>query len=274
MGQIILILNHKGGVGKTTAAVNISHALARAGRKVLLVDADSQCNSTMMAFSPADGIEPSFYHLLSDPQVNTNDTIKMSVLEGVDILPNQEHTAGLELKLMGAEATKKPLERFMVLRTKLRNLVKDKYDYTIVDLPPNIGIFVLMALNMADSVIVPIDADSVFSHRGLKNALDIINETKKTTNKDLLFLRLLINKVDKRTSLGKSAITHISKAFGPEMICETRIPVSTHFQQAEARHQSIFRYNHRSVGARAYTDIADEIIRIHEDPKSAPKSLV
>ena len=264
MGQIILILNHKGGVGKTTAAVNISHALARAGRKVLLVDADSQCNSTMMALNPAISIEPSFYHLLSDSTVKTSDTIKTSLLEGVDLLPNQEHTAGLELKLMGEEAKMKPLERFLILRKRLRAYAKQQYDYTVVDLPPNIGIFVLMALNMSDSVIVPIDADSVFSQRGLKNALDIISETRKTTNPDLRFLRLLVNKVDKRTSLGKIVIDHISQAFDADMICETRIPVSTHFQQAEAKHQSIFRYNHRSVGATAYTSIAEEIIKIHE----------
>lgn len=268
MGQIILILNHKGGVGKTTAAVNISHALARSGKKTLLVDSDSQCNATMMALNPATNIEPSFYHLLSDPNTSTADTIKMSLLEGVDILPNQEHTAGLELKLMGEEVSKKPEDRFLILRKRLRVYAKQQYDFTIVDLPPNIGMFVLMALNMADSVIVPIDADSVFSQRGLKNALDIILETRKTTNHDLRFLRLLVNKVDKRTSLGKIAIDHISQAFDADMICETRIPVSTHFQQAEAKHQSIFQYSHRSVGATAYTNIAEEIMKIHEvDPQ-------
>lgn len=261
-GVIICFQNNKGGVGKSTATVNTAHALALQGNKVLVVDVDNQCNATTLCLPPSTQIGKSLYHILLTPdEISLKEVIVASKYENVDILPNQEAVAGLEPNIIISEACKPPKERFLNIRHKLRPFLEQSpYKYILIDTPPNIGTFVLMALNAADFVVVPVEADSAFSIQGLRSALGIIEALRENSNPDLRFLRLLVNKVDRRTSLGKIAIHRLKEAFGNEMVFDKTIPVSTIFQRAENMGKTILAYDKKCGGSLAYISIADQII--------------
>src|SRR5665647_124532 len=168
-GTIICFQNNKGGVGKSTATVNTAHALALQGKRVLVIDVDNQCNATTLCLPATTKIEKSLYHILRFPnETALEEVIVASKYENVDILPNQETVAGLEPSILISEAKKPQNSRFLILQKLLRPFLnKSSYDFILIDTPPNIGTFVIMALNAADFVIVPIEADSAFSIQGL-----------------------------------------------------------------------------------------------------------
>ncbi len=261
-GTIICFQNNKGGVGKSTATVNTAHALALQGKKVLIVDVDNQCNATTLCLPATTKIEKSLYHIFRYPEeTSLEEVIVASKYENVDILPNQETVAGLEPSILVSEANKPQSSRFLILRNILRPFLKQSsYNFVLIDTPPNIGTFVILALNTADYVIVPVEADSAFSIQGLKNAINTIQFLRKDTNPDLRLLRLLVNKVDKRTNLGKVAITRLKESFGDQMVFDQMIPVSTLFQRAESMFKTILAYDRKCGGSLAYINIATQII--------------
>jgi chromosome partitioning protein len=261
-GTIICFQNNKGGVGKSTATVNTAHALALQGHRVLVVDVDNQCNTTTLCLPATTKIEKSLYHILRYPEETPlEEVIVASKYENVDILPNQETVAGLEPSILVAEADKPKDRRFLFLRDILRPFLKESpYSFILIDTPPNIGTFVILALNTADFVIVPVEADSAFSIQGLKNAINTIQYLREDTNPDLRLLRLLVNKVDKRTNLGKIAINRLKESFGDHMVFDQMIPVSTLFQRAESFSKTILAYDRKCGGSQAYMNIAAQII--------------
>ena len=259
MGHIIVFQNNKGGVGKSTASAATAHALAMLGHRVLLVDADSQANATELLLPPKAEMNVSLYHLLRD-HTPVEEVIQASKYPDLDLLPNQEITAGLEPSIMAAEAEKPGSQRYQQLRQRLRPYAKDTYDYTIIDTPPNLGTFVLLALNCADFVVVPVQADGSFSLKGLKNAVNTIEGLRASTNPDLRFLRLLVNMKDNRTSLGKAIPDKLKQSFSAEHVFSTEIRISTLFHKAEALGKTILGYDSHCRPAKDFLDVADELV--------------
>lgn len=257
-GVVISIINNKGGVGKTSVAVNLADALARQEQKVLVVDNDSQCNGTTILLSKGFMIEKSLYDLLDPEDEETIDgCIYSTSTLGLHCLPNIADTATLEPLLI-----KHSPDSLFTLRNKMRDYALQNYNFTLIDNPPNLGSFVLGSLICSDFVIIPNLAGSAFSLEGLRKAIKLVSEVRENGNPDLRFLRLLINMLDKRTLVSKVILSTIAQNFPADQVFETTIPNSTAFQQAELASQTIFRYAGGSTGAKAYRELAKELLTI------------
>ena len=254
MSQIIAIANNKGGVGKSTTTANLSHALALKGKKVLVVDADPQSNTSKIFVGP-DCEDFTLYNVLLGE--NPSKCIYPTPYENVDCLPNIPKTATLEIDLYKDIASNN-----LLLRKQLRDMVKREYDICLIDCPPNLGLFVMQALICSDCVIVPIECGSRFSIEGLDAALNHIEAVQKTLNTDLYFLRLLVNKVDMRSAMDKTAVAGIRKQFGEQMVFETTIPRNDEFKKAEDNYKTIIRNAPQSSGAKKYRSLAEEFLTI------------
>jgi len=260
-GIIISIINHKGGVGKSTVAVNLADALGRMGKKVLVVDMDPQSNTSSILVPPAK-IRHCLYEFFDKEtySIPVSDLIYPTDYNNVYCLPNIDDTSAIESEII----TQAPAS-LKLLKDRLRQYAINNFDYTILDNPPNMGSFVYCSLFASDFVIVPIKASSVFSLKGLAKAMQRIEEVKRHGNSDLKFLRLLINMLDKRTLISRSVTTQINEAFGSEKIFSTTIPVNTAFDRAESNSETIFRLDTGCAGAKAFKDLARELNTIIEE---------
>jgi len=254
-GKIIAVCNNKGGVGKTTLATNLSHAFSNLNKSVLVVDLDSQCNATSLLLKQGFA-KTSLYDLFNDPGMPIESAIYATEYEQVKLLPNVEETSALELELLEMKGLQ---QSFKILRERLRDYAVNKFDYVILDTPPNMGFFVISALHASDFVIVPVLAGSAYSVEGLSRAIALITNIQGTSNPDLKFLRLLVNAVDMRTSMSRVSLRILAESFGEESIFKTTIPVSAAFQQAEHFKKSVIRHAPKTAGARAYRELALEI---------------
>jgi cellulose biosynthesis protein BcsQ len=256
LGRIISVVNNKGGVGKTTVAANLAHALTRRGRRVLVVDMDSQCNATSLMLHK----EPrgnTLYEVFTEPELNIGQCIYPTEYEKLFCLPNTNDTSALEPPLLKALP-----DSFRVIRNRIREYTQQHYDFALLDCPPNMGFFVVSALYASDFVIVPIWAGSAFSIEGLLKAIDLINDIYVNGNADLKFLRLLINQVDRRTAMTKVTIDQLEKNFSPDQIFKTMIPVNAAFQRAENERKTIIRYDPTTLGAKSYRALATELLEL------------
>lgn len=261
MGLIISIVNNKGGCGKTTTTCNLADALSRKDKRVLVVDIDSQCNTTSIMIPQGIPIRKSLYDILNPEENNTQIDIRNFFYQTdsrkVMILPNISETANLEPSMiMNAP------DSFFRLRNSIRDYAIKEFDFTIIDNPPNMGSFVLCSLYASDFVIVPVKAGSAFSVEGLYKATRLINEIKEKGNPDLKFLRLLVNGIDKRTAISKTLVDMIQQNFEKHQIFKTAISVNTVFEKAESAGKTIFQYDGAAPGARAFRELANEIISI------------
>lgn len=271
---VIAIVNNKSRVGKTTIAVNLGHALANRQKKALVVDLDSQCNSTSMLVD-REFIQESLHDVLSNDSADVARAIYSTPYDGLKCLANEEETSALEFNL----SANLP-ENYKILRTRIREYCKKKFDYTLIDCPPNLGFFVINALVASDFVIVPVKCGSRFSLEGLSKAISLIHYIQKTnpdnpskiTNPDLRFLRLAINNVDKRTTMAKVIAERLYANFGKEQIFNTRIGASTAFELAEEFNKTIIRQAPRSISARAYRELSLELCNILGDTGGRPKN--
>ncbi len=261
MGFIISVVNNKGGVGKTTTTINLADALGKKDKKVLAMDVDPQCNSTMVLLPPDTQIRKSLFDILdSDETDDLSQYIYATTCKNVLMLPNISETGGLEPGMI-SDAPKS----FFRFRNKIRDYATKNFDYTIIDCPPNMGTFVLCALYASDFAIVPIRAGSAFSVAGLIRAVNLISDVKDKGNPNLTFLRLLINSIDKRTSISQTITSQLINAFDESQIFDTKIPINTSFEKAESQRQTIFQYDSTSTGARTFRKLTNEIISILEE---------
>ena len=263
MGYIISVINNKGGVGKTTTTCNLSDSLGKQGHNVLVVDGDPQSNATSMLLPRDTLVRKSLYDLFNEDNVEptfSSGHIYATSCKNVHIIPNINDTASLEPSLIAGAP-----DSFFRLRNCLRTFLKDKFDYIIIDNPPNLGTFVLCNLYTSDFAIIPILAKSSFSVGGLIKAVELIKEIKEKVNPDLRFLRLLINSVDKRTAISKLITQQVSQSFKSNQIFKTHIPISTAFEKAEAGMSTIFKYYATSTGAAAFRELAKELSAIMRD---------
>jgi len=261
---ILAIVNNKGGVGKTTLATNLSHALANRGHKVLVADLDSQSNTTHFFLPPEISNYLSLYDLLKDTSRNKPESeirryIYPTEYEGVDLLPNVQRSAALEpILYQDVEAA------YTALRRNLRDYALKHYKFCIIDCPPNIGVWVMMSLLASDCVIVPIESGSDRSIDGLDLAIDTINQVSETVNPDLRFLRLLVNKVDKRKTSTRNMLTRMAQDYGPENMFNTTLSESDIYKQSESENRTVIRYQPRSSAANQIRSLGAELCSILE----------
>jgi cellulose biosynthesis protein BcsQ len=262
-GKIISVINHKGGVGKTTTAVNLGEALARKGLRVLVVDLDSQCNATDLLLSGKD-LGFTVFDVLNPDQEDPapEKCIYPTHIPGLHCLPNRHDSIYLEPHLIGMGPA-----GFQLFRDRLQHYLRTSYDISIIDNPPNFGTFVASSLLASDYAIIPFDGGSVASLRGLMKALNFIEEIRETGNPGLKFLKSLMTKVDRRTSVWKTIIDQKTRELGENWLFRTVIPMNTEFQKAELSAGTIFQVKPRAPGAAAYSELAAEVL---EDLDAGP----
>lgn len=250
MSKIIAIANQKGGVGKTTTSVNLGAGMATLGKRVLLVDIDPQGNTTSgVGINKAD-VANCIYDILIN-EVDPQDTILETQIEGLHIIPATIQLAGAEIELVST------ISRELKLKKAL-NTVKANYDYMIIDCPPSLGILTINSLTAADSVIIPIQCE-YYALEGLSQLLNTVRLVQKNLNPHLMIEGVLLTMLDARTNLGIQVIEEVKKYF-QEKVYRTIIPRNVRLSEAPSHGQSIITYDSRSKGAEVYLELAKEVI--------------
>jgi len=250
VSKIIAIANQKGGVGKTTTSVNLGAGMATLGKRVLLVDIDPQGNTTSgVGINKADVANCIYDVLIND--VNPGETILETNNEGLHIIPATIQLAGAEIELVST------ISRELRLKKAL-NIVKNKYDYIIIDCPPSLGILTINSLTAADSVIIPIQCE-YYALEGLSQLLNTVRLVQKNLNPHLMIEGVLLTMLDARTNLGIQVIEEVKKYF-QEKVYKTIIPRNVRLSEAPSHGQSIITYDPRSKGAEVYLELAKEVI--------------
>ncbi len=250
--HIIAITNQKGGVGKTTTAINLAAALGRLGKKILLLDFDPQANSTSgIGIKQSDINKDIFDVLIND--CNIIHAVHTSTTTNVDVIPSTINLAGADLYLM-----KKNLDKKSILKHKLEPL-HDKYDYILIDCPPSLGILNRNALSAAHAAIIPVQSH-YYALEGLTQLLSTIRLVQKMFNKDLYIQGILITMFNRRTNLSREVKQELHKYF-KERVYKSIIPQNIHLAEAPSRGVSIFDYKKHSKGASAYNRVAREVVK-------------
>lgn len=249
---IIAVANQKGGVGKTTTALNVSSALAFMGKTTLLIDSDPQAHSTLSCVKDPSRHEKSLYDVLISNNENIEDHIINTTIPGLKMVISRISMAKLEPSLLGE------IDGHFRLKDSLEP-VKKKFDFIIIDTPPTLGIITLNALVAADAVIIPIQS-SYLSLEGADDLLETIDKVKKVANPNLQILGILITLHDRRTNISKDVVKKIKKVFG-KVVFRTIISKSVKLEESPAYRESIFTYAPHSVGAIQYKKVAKEILR-------------
>lgn len=252
MSKIIGVANQKGGVGKTTTAVNLASALGVLEKRILLIDADPQANATSGL-----GIEEvgnSTYHLLEHSAMARNCILPTSS-PNVDIIPSHIDLVAAEIELVDKE------NREYMMRKALQE-IKNEYDYIIIDCAPSLGLITINALTAADSVIIPIQCE-YFALEGLGKLLNTIKNVQKIHNPDLDIEGLLLTMYDSRLRLSNQVVEEVNSHF-PEMVFETIISRNVRLSEAPSFGESILKYDAESKGAIQYIQLAEEVLLNNE----------
>ncbi|MGQ9673909.1 MAG: ParA family protein [Candidatus Aminicenantales bacterium] len=249
--MIIAITNQKGGVGKTTTALNISAALALMGHKILLVDTDPQAHSTVSVLNDPNQFQKSLFDVLMHQEESIEKIITRSTIPGLDIAVSKISMAKLEPSLLGE------IDGHYRLKDVLEP-IRENYAYIIIDTPPTLGLITLNSLVAATHILIPIQS-SYLCLEGTDDLLETIDKVKRVANPELRILGILITLHDKRTNISKDVVRRIRKVFG-DLVFKTHISKSVKLEESPAYKESIFTYAPNSVGAYQYKKIAEEII--------------
>lgn len=254
MGKVVSIANQKGGVGKTTTAVNLSTILAKKGKKVLLIDADPQGNATSGLGIDKDTNFSIYDVLVNDVEIDN--TVKETAVKKLDICPSNINLAGAEVELVSM------MSREHRLKEKVDNQ-KDKYDYIIIDCPPSLGLITLNAFTASDSVLIPVQCE-YYALEGLGQLINTINLVKKHLNKDLTVEGALLTMFDIRTNLSNQVVKEVNKYFDNK-VYKTVIPRNVRLSEAPSYGMPISIYDPHSKGAKAYDKFVKEFLKKNEE---------
>jgi chromosome partitioning protein len=251
MAKIISIANQKGGVGKTTTAVNLAGALAYLGRKVLLIDMDPQGNASRSVGVDAADVNESLYHVLTG-QAQIENVIRPTSLRNMFVLPASMELAGADLEIASSFSDKQ-----FRLKKQL-DRVSANYDYVIIDCPPSLGLLNVNALVASSSVLIPLQCE-YYAMEGLAQLLSTIRKIKQTMNSDIEIEGVLLTMADFRTKFANEVASEIRKFF-KEKVYETSIPRQVKLSEAPSKGKTIVEYSVNSKGGVAYIDLAREVI--------------
>lgn len=248
--RIISIINQKGGVGKSTTAVNLASALGELGKKVLIVDFDPQGNSTSGLGIEKEELEQCVYDaLLND--VPAQNLLIQANCNNVTVIPATIQLAGAEIELVSA----------MARETRLKELlepVQENYDFVFIDCPPSLGLLTINALTAADSVLIPIQCE-YYALEGVTKLLESMRMVKSKINKGLEVFGVLLTMYDSRTSLANQVVDEVKQYFG-DKVFNTLIPRTVKISEAPSFGMSVIQYAPQNKGAQSYVELAEEVI--------------
>lgn len=248
MGKVIVFVNQKGGVGKTTSAINIGAYIAEAGKKVLLVDFDSQGN--MSSGVGVSKKKPTIYELMAG-QSSADETIKHTSLPDLDVISASIELSGAAIELVDLE------NREFYLKNALAP-VKDRYDYILIDCPPSLGLLTLNGLVAADEVLVPMQCE-FFALEGLTLLLQTVKSVQGGLNKDLKIGGIFFTMYDSRTKLAEAVVKEVISYF-KDYVFNTMIPRNIKLSEAPSHGEPICLYDPSCIGAKSYKKLAEEVI--------------
>ncbi len=250
MGKILCVANQKGGVGKTTTAVNLAASLAISDQRVLMVDLDPQANASAgVGVRGQDGI-PGTYELLTS-SIETVKTIHTTELENLHLIPSGRDLVGAQVELVQA-----PRREYLLKNALVK--VADRYDYILIDCPPSLGLLTLNALVAAQTVLIPMQCE-YYALEGLGQLLHTIQRVKRKLNPGLDVEGILLTMFDGRNNLSRQVVAEVSKHFGPKVF-KTIIPRNVRLSEAPSHGQPAIIYDPRSAGAQGYLGLAKEML--------------
>ncbi|CAN5721287.1 AAA family ATPase [soil metagenome] len=249
--MIIVIANQKGGVGKTTTAINLSAACALQNKRVLLIDLDPQANSSLSFLEP-ETVNGSAFELFTELKQPFEDFVYKTKVDKLDVVPSKINLAKLEPKLVG------DFDAIFRLRDRIEEVIS-QYDLVFIDTPPTLGLITVNALVAATHVLIPIQS-SYFALEGTDDLLETIEKVRSRPNPDLKLLGVLVTLFDKRTTLSKDVEAHIRKVFGNKAF-KTIITRSVRLEESPAHKETIFSYSPTSSGAIEYKKLSKEVLK-------------
>ena len=250
MGRVIAISNQKGGVGKTTTAINLSASLAEKGKKVLVIDMDPQGNATSGLGIDKEKVKHTSYEILLG-QATIWEAMETSVCEGLTVIPSERGLAGAEIELIGTDSREYILKREV-------DKIKDNYDFIVIDCPPSLNTLTVNAMTTADTILVPIQCE-YYALEGLSELLYTIELVKERLNDKLEIEGVLFTMYDARTCLSLQVVENVKENL-QQNIYKTIIPRNIRLAEAPSYGQPINLYDSKSAGAEGYRSLADEVI--------------
>ena len=251
MGRTIAIANQKGGVGKTTTAINLSACLAEAGQRVLTIDFDPQGNATTGLGLEKEQIEDTVYELLLG-DCTLEDCLMRDVQENLDVLPSDSNLAGAEIELLDVENKESVLNGYL-------ETIRDQYDFIIIDCPPSLELLTVNALCAANSLIVPVQGE-YFALEGLSDLMHTVRMVRRSLNPGLELEGVLLTMFDGRTNLALQVAEEVKRYF-PGKVYSTVIPRNVRLSEAPSHGKPINYYDRTSRGAEAYSSLANEFLK-------------
>lgn len=250
MGRIIAIANQKGGVGKTTTAINLSACLAEKGQKVLAIDMDPQGNMSSGLGLDKDDIDKTIYDMIIG-EAEIEEVIQRGTIENLDILPSNVDLSAVEIELIDVE------NKEFVVKNSVQK-IRDQYDFIIIDCPPSLNVITINALTASDTVLVPIQCE-YFALEGLEQLLHTINLVKKRLNRHLELEGVVFTMFDARTNLSLQVVEEVKRSLGAN-VYRTIIPRNVRLGEAPSHGLPIHLYDPKSKGSESYELLAEEVL--------------
>ena len=255
MGRVIAVANQKGGVGKTTTAINLSACLAEKGQKVLAIDMDPQGNMTSGLGIDKDEVEKNIYDLMIG-QAGVDEVLQKEAIENLDVIPTSIDLSAAEIELIGVD------DKEFIIRNAIAP-IKDNYEYIIIDCPPSLSMLTINAMTTADSVLVPIQCE-YYALEGLSQLIHTIDLIKERLNPKLEIEGVVFTMYDARTNLSLQVVENVKENLDKN-IYKTIIPRNVRLAEAPSYGMPINMYDSRSAGAEAYRYLAEEVIEKEDE---------